>query len=813
MIGNLLKTALRNTFKERQYALIKIGGLALGLGTTMVLMLYITNQLSYDRTHPDVHRTFRINQTDIWMPDGGIFSSTGVAVAFDLLEDFPEIESVLRVNTPGAQAVRYSPDATGSSPVAFNEDKVIAADSNFFSFFDFKLSEGDPRTALIGKNKVVISDQAAKRLFGDSPALGKLIQIGDDMTTVEVTGVTRPQPKNIHFHFDYLLSMYTNPAMKQFEWSWIYTQVATYVKLRNESDAPALDLKLKTFAARHAPATFERLLMDYSEFIKQKGAWLLYLQPVKDIHLYSVGIGNRLGPVGDITYIYVLGIIAGFILLIAVVNFVNLSTARASKRAKEVGVKKTLGVTRNALILQFELEHILLTMVAMLLGLAVMEILRLLIQPFVGIEIPLDSWSPLTYVIVIVGLPVIIGFFGGLYPAFYLTSFRPALVLKGRVMSGFRSSRLRNALVIFQFTISIALMAATIIVFHQLEYFQSKSVGFEKENLLVIRHAEKLGNQIESFRQEVSGYKGITGASVSNGIQPGMEDIFMCEGNDKKVMISSYKVDSYFFETTKIPIASGRGFELERPSDKNAVVISETTARSFGWNNEEAIGKKIIYLGDQVPPQEVIGVTRDFHFASLHQNIAPVLFFNTNSEFWGLNRVVLIRYNTTEFNALVDKIQNRWGQLVQLPFAYSLYDQEVKMQYKQEQTMGGLFSIFTGLSITIAVTGLIGLVAYSAEQRKKEIGIRKVFGASLGKIYLMINKQYVILLLIALLVATPLTWWVMQQWLNTFPYRVAINPMIFVAAGALELSLSLFCVGYLSLRAATANPASVLKDE
>jgi putative ABC transport system permease protein len=476
-------------------------------------------------------------------------------------------------------------------------------------------------------------------------------------------------------------------------------------------------------------------------------------------------------------------------------------------------VKKTLGVTRNALILQFEIEHILLTMVAMLLGLAVMEILRLLIQPFVGIEIPLNSWSPLTFAMVIVGLPVVIGFLGGLYPAFYLTSFRPALVLKGRLMSGFQSSRLRNILVIFQFTISIALMASTIIVFSQLNFFQSKSVGFEKENLLVIRHAEKLGNQIESFRQEISGYNGVTTASVSNGIQPGMEDIFMCEGNDKKVMISSYKVDSYFFETTKIPLASGRTFELARPSDKNAVVISETTARSFGWTNEDAIGKKILYLGDQVPPQEVIGVTRDFHFASLHQNIAPVLFFNTNSDFWGLNRVILIRYNTTEFNALVDKMQSRWGQLVQLPFSYTLYDEEVKMQYQQEQTMGGLFSIFTGLSITIAVTGLIGLVAYSAEQRKKEIGIRKVFGASLGKIYLMINKQYVVLLLIALLVATPLTWWVMQQWLNTFPYRITINPLIFIAAGTVELLLSLFCVGYLSLRAAMANPARVLKDE
>lgn len=797
--------------KEKQYALIKIGGLALGLGTTMVLMLYITNQLSFDKSHPDVERTYRINQTDIWTPAGGVFSSTGVAVAFALLKDFPEIESALRINTPGGQAVRYSPD--GKSPVAFNEENVFAADSNFFSFFDFKLSEGDPNSALVGKNKVVISDKAAKRLFGDSPALGKLIQIGDDLTTVEVTGVTEAQPKNVHFHFDYLLSMHTNPAMKEFEWSWIYTQVVTYVKLRPGADVAALDSKLKTVANRHAPATFVKLRMDYNEFVKEKGAWLLYLQPVKDIHLYSASAGNRLGPVGDINYVYVLGIIAGFILLIAIVNFVNLSTARASKRAKEVGVKKTLGVSRSALIIQFEVEHILLTMVSMLLGLAVMEILRLLIQPFVGIEIPLDAWSPLTFALVIVGLPIVIGFLGGLYPAFYLTSFRPALVLKGRLMSGVGSSRLRNALVIFQFTISIALMAATIIVFQQLEFFRSRSVGFEKENLLVIRHAEKLGTHIEAFRQEISEFNGVESASVSNDIRPGMQDIFMREGDEKKVSISSYKVDSYFFETTKIPLSTGRTFDLDRPSDRNAVVISETTARSFGWNNDDAIGKKILYLGDELGPQEVIGVTKDFHFASLRQNIEPVMFFNTNSNFFSPTQTVLIRYNTAELSELATKIQSKWSQLVQLPFAYSLYDEEVKMQYKQEQTVGALFSIFTALSIIIAVTGLVGLVAYSAEQRKKEISIRKVFGASLGRIYIMINKQYVILLAISLLVATPFTWWIMQHWLDSFQYRIDINPLIFVVAGAIELSLSLLCVGYLALRAATANPSMVLKDE
>ena len=532
---------------------------------------------------------------------------------------------------------------------------MLAADSNFFSFFNFKLKEGDPRTALMGKNKVVLSDKAALRLFGNEPALGKIIQLGDDRTAVEVTGVTEEQPTNMHFHFDYLMSMYTNPNIKEFEWSWIWTQVVTYVKLNPGADAKLLDEKLKTFADRHAPKTFQRLQMDYKEFISEKGPWLLSLQPVKDIHLYSDRIGNRLGPVADIKYVYILSVIAVFILLIAVINFINLSTARATNRAKEVGVKKTLGMLRRDLIIQFQIEHILLTMVSMLLGLGFMEILRLIIQPFVGIEIPLSVWSAGTFILIIILLPIVIGFLAGLYPSFYLTAFRPAQVLKGKLATGLRSSTMRNGLVVFQFTISIALMAATLIVFQQLEFFQSRSVGFEKENLLVVNNAEKLGNQLESFRNEISRYDGVASASVSMDIRGGFEDIYMREGDEKKLSISGYKVDEHFFETTKIQLVSGRSFDRSRPSDQNAVVINETTARFYDWTPESALGKRIRYLGDDMGPQEVIGVARDFHFRSLHQNIMPTMFFNYNSKAFGDMKIVLIRYNTQNIQRLTSK--------------------------------------------------------------------------------------------------------------------------------------------------------------
>ena len=541
---------------------------------------------------------------------------------------------------------------------------------------------------------------------------------------------------------------------------------------------------------------------------------MLYLQPVKDIHLYSSGIGNRLGPVGDINYVYILSAIAVFILLIAVINFINLSTARATNRAKEVGVKKTLGLLRGSLVAQFQIEHILLTMVSMLLGLGVMEILRLLLQPIVDIQGPLTLWNASTIVAMIIITPIVIGFLAGLYPSFYLTAFRPAEVLKGKLASGMRSSKMRNGLVVFQFTISIALMAATLIVFQQLDFFQSRSVGFAKENLVVVSNAEKLGDQLESFRNEIATYAGVASASVSNDIRRAFEDIFMREGDMKKLSISGYKVDEHFFETTKIQLLSGRAFDESRPSDQNAVVINETTARFFDWTPETALGKRIVYLGDDMGPQEVIGVAKDFHFASLHQNIMPFMFLNHNSNALGSKQVVLIRYDTQDVQSLVRKIESRWNKLVEAtPFISSFYEEEVKMQYQQEQRMASLFSVFTGLSITIAVIGLVGLVSYSAEQRKKEIGIRKVFGASLSRIYIMINTQYVSLLLISLLIATPIAWLLMQQWLNSFPYRVTVNPLIFAISGLIELVLALICVSYLALRAASLNPANVLKDE
>lgn len=814
MFQNYFKSAIRNILRERYYALIKIAGLALGLGTTLVIFLYVFHELSYDKFHPDVDRTYCVLQTNIWDTRGGIFNSTGPAVAFGLVEEYGEIEEVMRVNTPQSQVVRYTkPDG---SVTAFNEESVFAADSNFFSFFDFKLKEGDTKTALMGIGKVVISDKVARKLFGDEPALGKIILVGDDKMSVEVTGVTEPQPLNTHFNFDYLLSMYSNKAVRFFDWSWVWTQVVTYVKLRPDADRVALDNKLKTFADRGALATFQKLQMDYSTFSKERGGWKMYLQPFSDIHLQSYKTGNRLGAEGDIRYVYIFSAVGIFILLIAIINFVNLSTARAAKRAKEVGVRKTLGILRSSLIMQFQIEHIVMSFAAMLLGLGVMEILRLLIQPVAGIQIPVSGLTHDYSGLLILIMPIIVGFLAGLYPAFYLTSFQPAQVLKGKLFAGFKTSSFRNVLVVFQFTISIILMVATLVVYQQLNFYQTKDIGLDKHNLMIIKYADKLDDQLESFREEISHYPGVLNVSVSNDIRDGFEDIFVREGDDAKYSISMQKIDEDFFETTKIKLVSGRAFEKARPSDRDAVVLTETTCRLLGWTPMEAIGKRMNYVGDDVKTMEVIGVARDVHIQPLRNNISPFIFLNINSNMYRDDRVVLVRYNAPDLLSLINKIESRWEQLAEsIPLSYSFYDEALKKQYQPEQRLGALFLIFTALSITIAVMGLVGLVSYSAEQRKKEIGVRKVFGASLYGIYIMMNKEYMRLMLIALLISTPAAWWLMNQWLSQIPEynRIEISPLVFVLAFVVELVLALICVGYLALRAASLNPTVALKEE
>jgi len=813
MISYYFRIAFRNLLKSRAYSLINIMGLALGLAACILVFSYTQFESSYDQAHPDSDRLYRVNQTAIWNPEGGIMASTAPPLAALLRDKYPEIAASTRVNTPGGRLVRYK--TAEQNLLAFNERDILAADSNFFEFFAFPLKEGDPKTALQGVGKVILSEETAQRYFGEGPALGRILEMGEDRMPVTVTGVTYPQAENIHFDFDFLLSMPTNPHVERFDWSWIWTQVATYVKLKPEANSDALAAKFASIGETYVKPSFSRLGMEYQEFISDKGGWNFYLQPVRDIHLNAGNTGNRLGAVGDMAIIRLLRYVALLILLIALLNFVNLSTARASTRAKEIGVKKAMGAVRNTLVGQFLMESITISALATIMALMMVRLLQLLIHAFSGILIPIDLLFSRAFVVGLLATPLIVGVLAGLYPAFYLSAFKPLQVLKGNLSSGLKSGPLRNVLVTVQFTISIALMAGTFLIYQQLNFLNDKDLGFNEENILVINNAEKLGDQITSFRDEVANLPNVVGASMAMDM-PGRgmyEDIYMREGSDIKLPISQNKIDDRYFSMMGFSLVAGREFDKTRPADKDGLIINETTAKLFAWEDQEIVGKRIIYPG-YPGDLKVIGVVKDFHFQSLRQDITPLMFFNIEAEMWGDQRVVSVKYAQKDEAKLLAQLEETWTSMAQdIPFDYSYFDEELAQLYEQERSLSGLISIFAGFSIFIAVIGLIGLLAFSAEQRRKEIGIRKVLGASIVQVFFMLNKQYLKLFILALILAVPLSWSSMQSWLNSFAYRIDISLFVFLIAGLVVIVMSFISISYLSLKAAATNPAIVLKDE
>ena len=811
MIKNYFKIALRNFIKERFYGLINVLGLSIGIASSLVIMLYVVHELSYDDFHPDSDGLYRVNQTLIWAPQGGVMSSTSLPLARLLDEEFPEVESVLRINTPGGNIVRYEDD---QFKLSYFEDDILAADSNFFEFFNFELKEGDAATALHGLNKVVISDAMAYKYFGDEPALGKTLLFGSGRIPMEITGITAAQPTNAHFDFDFLLSMYSNPNIKRFEWSWIWTQVVTYVKLSPEANPGELDRKLKGIGERNVkPSLASTLGMDYEELVGDKGGWNFYLQPVTDIHLKSANIGNRIGPVSDITYVYIFIAIAILIMVLAIINFVNLSTARATVRTKEIGVRKVMGSLRNQLFGQFLMESIVLCTAATLIGFGLMELLKLVVQDSLSIQIHLSLWDSPLVLMAALFLPLLLGVLSGLYPALHLSSIKPVRVLKGKSRSDRKSFLFRNALVIAQFTISVTLMSCTFIVYQQLSYFNTMDTGYDRKNVLTIDWAHKLGPQLESYAEELRQQTGIESVTISmDALGRGTyEDIFRHKPSGREETIAMMKADEQFLETMNIGLITGRFFEKDHPSDQKSVVINETTMKLLGWSEDNVLGQIISYGNLDA---EVIGVTKDFHFQSLRQPVNPFIFYRLDAELWGDSRVVTVKTSGKHTPELLASAETLWKTLAPgIPFEYGFADQEFAMQYEGEEQLGDLFAVFTSFALLIAAMGLLGLSAYTISVRNKEIGIRKTLGASVQGLTIMLNGSYTKLIFFSLVISVPLAWFVMQEWLSQFENKITIQWQPFVISGTIVIIITWLTVGYQSIKAALMDPVETLRDE
>lgn len=816
MFKNYLKIALRNLLKHKGYSLINILGLAIGITCCLLIMLFVADELSYDRFHEKADSIYRLNWDFKWSNQEGVGPGTPPPLAAALVNEIPEIEAATRI-FPVADMITRSADK------AFNQSGILGVDANFFRVFGFKLLEGDPQTVLSQPNSVVLTEETAHKYFGNTPAVGKTLVIGEDKLIFDrsyssvftVTGIVQNPPHNSHIQFEMLTSMASHPEVAFFDWSWIWMQMATYAVVREGASLTALEAKIAEVVQQRAPGSLERVGLSYNNIIANGGRWSFVFQPLADIYLGSVNIGNRLGPLGNRIYVYVFTVIAVLILSIACINFMNLSTARAAGRAKEVGIRKVLGSFRSRLIGQFLSESLLFSVIAMFFALGMTELLLPFFNYISGKTLELHFFEPAWLPLLLVALIIFVGLAAGYYPGLYLSSFKPVEVLKGRAAAGLRSRNLRYALVIFQFVISISLIICTLLVHKQLQYVRHKDLGFDKENILVISNEnERLGNQAALYKEIIKNNSLVENATVSTGVPPewGFQDYYKIEGKESETFdLISYMTDEDFLVTLGIEIVEGRGFSKDFSTEAASVILNESAVKQYGW--EEAIGKKITYPGSG--EFRVIGVMKDFNFATLHSPVLPFALFHSASKSYQIPAsYIIVRLKPGDLESAITILKAEWNAIVPgIPFEYSFLDDNLDSQYRAEKRLSKIFLVFSGLAIFVACLGLLGLASFTAEARTKEIGIRKVLGASVGGIVGMLSKEFTRWVLFANLIAWPLAWYAMNLWLENFAYRIEIGWWEFVLAGALALVIALLTVGYQAVKAALSNPVESLRYE
>ena len=816
MLKNYLTVAARNLHRHPFYAGLNIVGLAIGLASCLLILLYVTDELSYDRFHEKADDIYRLNWDFSWNGREGMGAGTPPPLAATLVNEIPEVEAVTRIYAVSDMVVRYEDKF-------FNETRIFGIDSTFFEFFSFLLLDGNPATALAEPGNVILTETTARKYFGQTPALGQVIRIGEDSeflgrpysSTFKVTGIIADPPSNSHFDFDILTSMPSHPQVAYFDWSWIWMQVTTYALVDEQASLADLEAKITELVAKHAPPAFARVGFSYDELIAGGGRWNFLFQPLTDLYLGSQYIGNRVGPVGSRTNLYIFSVVALFILLIACINFMNLATARSTSRAREVGVRKVLGSVRRDLVGQFMTEAMLQSILAMVVAVA---LAAALLVPFSQLAAkPLDlnlletAWLPVALVL----LTLVVGFLAGSYPSLYLSAFRPIEVLKGGIISGRRGQRFRNGLVVVQFAISIALICCTLLVQSQMRFFRQADMGFDKEHVLVISNEnDRLNNQAASFKEILKNRPQIANAALTTGVPSAFafQDYYKIEGQgDEQYELSSYMVDDDFAATLGLEIMEGQGFSEDFPSSARGVILNESAVRLFGWDH--AVGKTILY--PSVGEYTVIGVVKDFNFRSLRQPILPFALFHEDSGSYQIPQsYVVVRLQRDDIKNTLALIEEEWKALAPgAPFEFSFLDENLNAQYEAEQRLETLFLIFAGLAILIACLGLLGLAAFMAEKRTKEIGVRKTLGASVPSVLVLLVKDFTKWVLLANLIAWPVAWQGMNQWLQSFAYRIDMPWWIFLMAGGIALLIALLTVSYQAMKAALTNPAHSLRYE
>ncbi len=804
MLKNYLNVAFRNLRKYKGFSFINIIGLAVGVACCIIILLYVKNEFSYDKFNKNadqiyrVHLEGRINNNEINM------AMSPAPMGAVIKHDFPEVVAYTRIRNFGFPVLRYDNKA-------FSEERFYCVDSTFFNVFTVHFLEGNPKTALTQPNNVVITESMAKKYFGNKEPMGKILN-ADHRRDWIVTGVIKDVPKNSHFHYDFLGSLTTysdsrNPY-------WLGNNYYTYFVLHKGVDYKQFQQKLNQDVLKYIGPQIEKVTGVSLNQLRKKGLrYGFVLQPLTSIHLYS-HLDYEIEPNGDASNVYVFMVIAVFILLIACINFINLSTARSEKRAKEVGIRKTLGSNKVQLVRQFISEAILTSALAVFLAVVLVEIMLPLFDSISGKVISLGLLKNLTIIPLLICLAVIVGIIAGFYPAFYLSSFQPVKVLKSE-NRGKRKSLLRSGLVIFQFAVTIILFVGTFIIYNQLKYVQTKNLGFDKEQVIIINKTDDIGSQIESFKKEVLSIPSVINVSKSNAI-PGNQigdEAFRIEGSsnyrlqDLRQMWCDYEFD----KTYDIKMNQGRFFSVEHPSDTSSVVINEAVVKIFGLKNP--VGKNLIAPGPNGGSRyKIIGVTSDFNYESLHQPIRPLVFHLYKNQEFG--RFVSVRIKPGNYQSTISSLQDVWEKYAgNEAFDYNFLDRNLAHLYIADQRTSKLAAVFSILAIFIASLGLLGLAAFVTEQRTKEIGIRKTLGATVPEIIVLLSKEFIKWVVIANIIAWPAAYFIMHNWLENFAYRININFGIFILSGIIALLIALATVSSHAVKAATANPVKSLRYE
>ncbi|HYF31246.1 MAG TPA: ABC transporter permease [Chitinophagaceae bacterium] len=820
MIKNLLLIAWRNMSRNKVNSVIHISGLAIGIAAVVFIFFFVQDELKYDRFFTRADHIFQVNTVGIDNGQEFTTGNTGAAIGPTMHDEFPEVETYARIYRPGDLMVRYEEGSRGVK--YFTERRLWGVDSNFLEIFDYKVIEGDAATCLTRPDAVVITRQVAKKYFGNSSAIGKTLLFDSERRPFTVSCVLDDIPPQSSLQFDMLVPISTYDNVKRRSWNWMWLQITTYIKLKehvpvDKASMAKLEAKLPAIVKKYA---FRRNVITYEDFVKQGRKLEYRLQPLTSVHLYSQGIGSRLTTLGNIKYVYIFSAIALFIIILACVNFMNLSTAQAAKRAKEIGIRKVLGSGKSQLVKQFLAEALLYSFIASILALI---LVALLLKPFneiAGKSFELDLLFSGYIMLFLFLLFALTGLLAGSYPAFYLTSFKPVAVLKGmKLFSGGMGARLiRSGLIVFQFTISIGLIVCTIVVFRQLRFTQNKNLGLDKENVIIIANTDRIGNQ-QAFRQELTRMNWVVNASVTSSIPTRVNfgDQYIPEPMDddkdiiKEIGLSSFVVDDDFVPTLGIQISKGRNFS-KAFNDSASVILNEAAIRQIGWKNP--VGKYLDYPGNS-QKFKVIGVAKDFNIQSLRTMVEPFALFHATSQTYDLGiAYVAVRVKPGDISAYLSRLENTWKQFApNTPFDYSFLDSEFASLYQSEQRLGTVFTVFTILSIFIACLGLFGLAAYTAERRVKEIGVRKLLGASVNSLVALLSKEFVKLVIISAFIAFPLAGWAMYQWLQDFAYRISLGWWVFLVSGLVALVIAVATVSVQALKAASANPVNSLRTE